>query len=365
MIALSKLYKRVSEGKLVKKRIIGLIALIFIIIGLTGCFPKQGTRYEASFFTLFDTVTTIIAYTDNEETFTEQSQYICDRLKKYHELFDIYNDYQGINNIKTINDQAGIAPVKVEPEIIDFLEFSKEMYEKTEGEVNIAFGSVLSIWHDYREEGIADPKNARIPPMEILQEKAKHTDINKIMIDKENSTVFLEDPEMKLDVGAIAKGYAVERVSQDAMKNKDFTRGLINVGGNVRSIGYKDDKKELWGVGIQNPDIKNSDQTVETLYITDASLVTSGVYQRFYTVLEKDYHHIIDPTTLMPADHFSSVTIITTDSGVADALSTGIFNMPFEEGKAFIEKDQEAEAYWIFKDGSSYYSSGFEKYLKK
>ncbi|MGL4606783.1 MAG: FAD:protein FMN transferase [Eubacteriaceae bacterium] len=340
------------------KKIHLYLTILLILLSLVGCTPQNENRYEATFLDVFDTVTTVIAYSNSEETFTKQSQFIHDELKVYHQLFDIYNDYPNINNIKTINENAGNKPVVVDKKIIDLIEFSKAMYQETEGKVNIAFGSVLSLWHQYRSDGLLHPEAAKIPESELLQEAATHTDINKVIIDKENSTVFLEDSKMLLDLGAVAKGYAVEKVMEKVQTEMNFNRGLISAGGNVRTIGYKNSNNDPWSVGIQNPDLTSPDQTVATLNLTDESMVTSGAYQRFYTVNGINYHHIIDPLTLMPADYFSSVTIITPDSGVADALSTAVFNMPLDEGLAFIEKTDHTDAFWILKDGSTVSSSG-------
>ena len=201
------------------KKIISVILLILIIISLTGCSDKEPIRYQSEFIMLFDTVTRIVGYSKSKEEFTEYAQIIYDNLKEYHQLYDIYNDYEGINNIKTINDNAGIKPVKVDKRIIDLIKFSKDMYEKTNGKTNIAFGAVLRIWHEYRTIGIEDPANAALPPEEELRIASEHTNIEDIIIDEEQSTVFLRDPFMSLDVGAVAKGYATEQVSKIAKES--------------------------------------------------------------------------------------------------------------------------------------------------
>lgn len=322
------------------------------------------SRYEAEFLKLFDTVTTIIGYSDSKEEFTEYSQLIYDSLKEYHELYDIYNDYDNVNNIKTINDNAGVKPVKVDKRIIDLLTFSKETYKYTNGKTNIAFGAVLKIWHDYRTEGIDDPENAKLPSMDDLKEASLHTNIDDIIIDEENSTVFLRDSKMSLDVGAIAKGYATEQVSMIA-KDKGLVSGLLSVGGNVRSIGKKADTNEPWSLGIRNPDEESENSILKTVSLSDMSLVTSGSYERYYTVDGKEYNHIIDPDTLFPSEYFSSVSIICRDSGRADALSTAIFSMPFDEGRNLIDSLPEVEAMWVHKDGQVEYSSGFQSFLEK
>ena len=319
-------------------------------------------RYTDNFLGVFDTTTQVVGYAANEEEFKKISKMVKDELTRYHKYYDVYNNYDGINNIKTINDNAGVEAVKVDKEVIDLLKFSKEMDVRTNGKVNIALGSVLKLWHDKREEGIANPKNASLPAMTDLQEAAKHTDINKIIIDEENSTVYLEDKDMRIDVGAIAKGYSTEQVAR-YMEEKGYTNMLLSVGGNVRAIGDKisdDGGHTPWAVGVQNPDLNADDQSVVVLDIKDKSLVTSGIYERYYTVDGKNYHHIINPDTLFPEHDYLSVSIVTKDSGVGDALSTAVFNMDLETGKKFIEDYEGVEAMWILPDMSLVYSSGFE-----
>ncbi|QNU65995.1 FAD:protein FMN transferase [Ruminiclostridium herbifermentans] len=346
------------------KKIVTVIIAISFLINLTACGEKDKKRYEAEFLQLFDTMTKIVAYTESKEEFTKYSQLIYDNLKIYHQLYDIYNDYDGINNIKTINDNAGIKPVKVDKKIIDLLLYSKEWYLKTEGKINIAFGAVLKIWHKYRTEGVEDETKAAIPKMEELQEAANHTDINKIIIDEINSTVYLEDPQMSIDVGSIGKGYATEQVSQIAIKS-GFTSGLISVGGNVRAIGNKGIDDKLWNLGIQNPDRESENNTISIVYVSDLSVVSSGDYERYYTVNGKRYHHIIDTDTLFPSEYFSEVTILCENSGMSDALSTAVFCMPIEKGLEFINSLPDTEALWVMKNGEIKYSEGFKKFTKE
>lgn len=318
-------------------------------------------RYDASFFDIFDTQTDIIGYSTDKEVFTEQVTALKEKLWYYHKLFDIYNDYEGVNNIKTINDNAGIAPVVVDSEIIELLKLSKEIYKQTNGQMNVAMGSVLKIWHEYREEASNNPMEAKVPPMELLEEANKYTDIDKIVIDEEASTVYLSDAKMSLDVGSIGKGYAVERMAEYA-KEIGMTSVLLSVGGNICAVGTKPDGSN-WNLGIQNPDTSSEDAHVEKVHVADVSVVTSGDYWRYYMVDGERYCHIIDGDTLMPANYFKSVSIIMKDSGVADAFSTSVFNMTLEEGLAFVNSLEDVEAIWILHDGSLRYSDGFDKYL--
>ncbi len=333
---------------------------IFLCILLVGCQKSSGlTRFSTQYLDLFDTLTVIDGYANNQDEFSKQTKKLYEELKTYHQLYDIYNNYENMNNIKTINDNAGVTPVKVDKKIIDLLLMGKEMYEETDGKVNIAFGSVLSIWHVYRAEGLDDPENAKLPPMDELKAANKHVDITKVMIDEEASTVYLEDKDMSLDVGSIGKGYATEKLT-DYATSEGMNNLLISVGGNISAIGTKEDGSK-WMLGIQNPDTDSENAYVLKLNAQDQSLVTSGNYQRYYVVDGKIYHHIIDPNTLMPSTYFASVSILNKHSGIADALSTAVYNMPFEEGLALIERIPDTEAMWIYEDGTFAFSSGFEE----
>lgn len=344
-----------------KAGMLAVAVLLLVVLAVRYGASAEQTRYTATFLDVFDTKTDIVGYGRSEEDFSTNVELLREKLIYYNNLYDIYHNYEGIHNMKTINDNAGIAPVTVDPEIIRLLQFSKEMYERTNGQINIAMGSVLSIWHDYREAGLANPQNAELPPMEALVAASAHTDIENIIIDEKASTVYLSDPKMSLDVGSIGKGYAVQRVGAYA-KEIGMEHMLLSVGGNIFALGDRLDGTN-WRLGIQNPDLNSEEAYVRKVDVADTCVVTSGNYQRYYTVDGVQYCHIIDPDTLMPADYFASVSIITEDSGLADALSTSVYNMPYEEGLAFINSLDGVEAMWIMEDGSIKYSDNFEMYV--
>lgn len=324
---------------------------------------EEKSRYTATFFDVFDTRTEIVGYGNNEEEFKAQVELLKEKLIYYNNLFDIYHEYEGINNIKTINDKAGEEPVPVDEEIIKLLKFCEDMYKRSEAQVNVAMGSVLSIWHDYREEGMDNPDRASVPEKQELKKAAKNTDIDHLIIDEEAKTVYLDNREVSLDVGGIGKGYAVQRVA-DYAKEIGMDSLLISVGGNVCAVGGKKDGSP-WTIGIQNPDSESAQKYTDKVKVKDRSVVTSGNYQRYYMVDGVRYCHIIDPDTWMPANYFASVTIISEDSGFADAMSTAVYNMPFEEGLEFVNGMEGIEAMWILEDGTVHYSQNFEEYLVK
>lgn len=343
-----------------------LLIMIISALTLTSCQKeKVYHKHSDAFFDSFDTVTQVVAYTETEKEFREYMDFMHDRFLELHKYYDKYNSYEGINNIKTINDNAGIEPVKVDDEILELLLFSKEWYEKAGSETNIALGPVVEIWHDHKEEAELDPSNAKMPDMDKLKEASKYTDMNKVIIDEENKTVFLEEKGMSLDVGAVAKGYATEIVAQE-VEEKGLTSCLISAGGNIRGIGKPlDGQREKWGVGIQNPDTNlfGDDKLIETVYINDMSVVSSGDYQRYYYVGDKRMHHIIDPNTLLPGENYRAVTVVTKHSGLADFLSTSLFLLPFDESLELVESIDGLDALWVFSDGTIKTSQGMKEIM--
>ncbi len=324
-----------------------LFFIFLLSLVLTGC-SKQ--KYEAYYTNVFDTFSTFTCYADNKDEFDKISNELHTMLIDLNNKLDIYNNYSGLNNLKTINDNAGIKPVKTDKDIIEILKLGKSAYETTDHNINIAMGSVLQIWHRYREEAANNPEKAAIPDMAELQEANKHTDINNIVIDEKNSTVFLKDKNTQIDVGAIAKGYCCNKANE-FLKSKGVTSALLNLGGNI--ICINDSSKKYWKIGVQDPD---SEQTfIDEFELANESAVTSGNYQRYYEYNGKKYHHIINPSTLMPADNNKSVTIICDDSEKGDMFSTALFILPQDKGKELADKNK-IKAMWITNSGETVYN---------
>jgi thiamine biosynthesis lipoprotein len=331
--------------------VIGVCALLVaslavgLLIGLGGRGLSDSVKPKSvTFYDFFDTVSTVYDYSGGSEAaFSDIVKHVEEKLDLYHRSFDIYHEYEGMNNLCTVNKIAGVQPVEVSQEIIDLLLFAKETYTLTEGNTNVAMGSVLSIWHQYRSEG------KQIPPIHLLRDAKRHTDIDDLIIDEAAMTVYLADPKMSLDVGAVAKGYAVEKIA-DSLAGYGVNSCVLDVGGNLRAIGTKPDGSG-WKTGVQNPRANADNKYSYFLTVKNASVVTSGDYQRYYVVDGKAYHHIINKDTLMPSEYFSSVTVMFEDSGVADALSTALFNMDYDSGVELLSKFEGAFAVWVMPDG--------------
>lgn len=358
------------------KRITALFLCLAACLGLlTGCAPsgdpamKGWQRYTVTWFDVFDTATTVIGYAESQEAWDGQMAALHEDLRQYHQLYDIYSRHSGVTGLRDVNEQAAAGPVAVDGRILSMLAEAKEMYSVTFGKMNVAFGAVLKLWHDYREAAENDPDKAQLPPLADLQAAGEHCSIDALMLDETAGTVAFSDPLLRLDVGSVGKGYAVEMAAQ-AAQARGLKSAIISVGGNLRSIGHKPDGS-LWSGGIQNPwtaadaQLGQQDPYLCAVELEDMSLVTSGNYQRYYTVDGTRYHHLIDPDTLMPANYFSAVAVLGPDSGLADCLSTGLFCMSLEEGQALVESLEGVEAMWMLPDESVVYSAGFEQHLKQ
>ncbi len=350
----------VQAGKRARCRRFAAVAATLMLLGsLFGCAAmRTPKRYERVFLDVFDTVTTVILYDTSERSANEHFDELHTLLQEYHRLYDIYHAYEGLNNLCTVNEQAGKAPVPVDSRILDLIDYAKEMDVLTGGRMNIAMGRVLNLWLQYREAGLSDPDHAALPPMAELETANADANLENLVVDRAAGTLFLVGAQTQLDVGAIGKGYAAQQITE-AMWQNGVTSMLLSVGGNVCSIGTRADGT-AWQVGIQDP---YSDGTLCAVQVLGQSVVTSGTYERFYTVDGKRYHHIIDPQTLLPSTYYDSVTVISENSALADALTTGLFCMPLAQGQALVASLDGVEALWVLPDGTQAQSGGFSAYL--
>jgi thiamine biosynthesis lipoprotein len=323
------------------------MAVLLILATLPSCSKETGpTTRSRTYFDYFDTVSSVYSYAgDSREQFEKTASQVDEMLKKYHRLLDIYNEYEGMNNLCTLNRNAGVQPVELDPFLLEYLYTAKEYYTLTDGEMNIMMGNVLSIWHNCRENGV-------LPSSEELKKASEHTSIDSLVLDLEKGTAFITDSLASTDAGAMGKGFAAEKIA--ARLESGY---VVDIGGNIRLIGTKANG-ESWYTGIKNPE--NADKIAVRLSLADTSCVTSGNYERYVEIDGKRYSHIIDRDTLMPADYYLSVSVITKDSGLADALATALSCMSIEKGLAIVNRLENVQVLWILPDMSMVTTEGFE-----
>ncbi len=328
------------------KRAVSLFGVLFLLFGLCAC--KTEEKRSVTWLDVFDTVSEFVAYGGADADFQKAADAVHEELLRLHRLCDIYHPYEGVTNLYAVNERLSGETVELDPDLVRLLAAGKRFYKETGGKLNIGMGSVLSLWHAFLEGG-------EKPDGAALAEARRHTDLDTLSI--EGGTVTLSDPGLKLDLGALAKGYAAEAVRTIA-DSFGFSGWSLNLGGNVLLRGAKPNGK--WQIGVQDPD----GGVYTVLALSDLSAVTSGDYQRCREYEGETFHHIIDPDTAAPARLYRSVTVLSADSFTADALSTSLFCLSREEGMR-LAKAYGAEALWILEDGTSFATVGFSGYETK
>jgi thiamine biosynthesis lipoprotein len=277
----------------------------------------------------------------------------------------IYNEVSRLENklsvhiegseVALINDSAGIEPVKVSQETFEVIEKSIEYAILSEGLFDITVGPLVDLW------GIGTD-SPRLPEAYEIESTLELIDYRNIVMDKENSTVYLTEKNMSIDLGAIAKGYIADKAAAK-MKDLGLNSAIINFGGNVVLLGEKPDGS-AFQVGIQEPD-ESRGGIVGTVTAKDISLVTSGDYERYFVQDGIRYHHILDPYTGYPTDNsIKAVAIIANQSFDADALSTAVLLLGLDKGMALIESLDGVEAVFITKEHEIYMSDGVKDSFK-
>lgn len=322
---------------------------------------KTKTRYSYSFFGTFDTFVVLAAYTHSKDDFDRAAALCESEFRRYHELFDPYNHSDEVNNVYNLNAGAWKQPMPVEKELMELLVRCKQLQGQIPGTVNIAMGKMLRLWHEARSDAEYDPFNAYVPDMKKLQQAAQHCSMDDLVLDEKNMTVFYRDEGLRLELGAVAKGFAAEKV---AGKMAEILPSFsLNAGGNIVVGQAPGGKTGHWKAGIQNPDkpiFSDEETQLCTIWLENQALVTSGDYQRYYVVGEEKYHHIIDEKTCMPAGYVRAVSVLAPSSFMADYLSTATFLMPYEEARAMIDALEGVEALWVMPDGQVQMTEGFQ-----
>lgn len=339
-----------------KQRFFAIIAMIIIVAmlaslllaGLTGCGYQTASSSDyidrTSFY--FDTVINVRIYDKQDESILDG----CMELAAYYD--NLLSASKEDSDIWKINNSAG-APVKVSPETISLLDTALYYAKLTDGAFNPALYSVISLW-DFTSD---DEKDHVVPGDADIQKALEHTDYNTIVVDKDNSIVTLTDPDVKIELGAIAKGFIADKL-KEYMVQQGVRSAIINLGGNALLVGSKPDNTSFT-VGVEKP-FGNAGDYLTTVSTVDKSVVTSGVYERYFKIGDTIYHHILDPKNGYPVNNgLYSVTILSDNSVDGDALSTACFVLGPSKGMELIESLDRVEAAFVYSDYSVTYSSGF------
>ena len=324
-----------------KKSIVAL-AMCFALF-LSGCGSSaKAPQQQSRVVFYFDTVITITAYTNNKKVL-DKVEKECARyealMSKTVEGSDVWN----------INHAEGEL-VKISDETRGLIEKALHYSQISEGIFDITVEPCVSLW-DFTGEGMG-----RLPDEAALAEAAAKVDWTKIDLNDEGIRL---PKGMSIDLGAIAKGYISDRIA-DLLYENGVESAIINLGGNVRTLGAKPDGSS-WRIGIQDPEGVRDQSIVGVVELSNSSVVTSGIYERGFTLDGVVYHHILDPDTGWSVQNeLAGVSIVTEEACTADALSTTVFAMGLEKGTQFIESLDGVDAIFVTREGDVTWSSGLE-----
>ncbi|MDO4288041.1 MAG: FAD:protein FMN transferase [Eubacterium sp.] len=309
-----------------KRLILGLAALC--LLWLTGC--SRGETVTRTDFAL-DTVVTITLYDQEDSTALNEA---FEELRRLDGMLSAYDEG---SEISAVNRAAGQTPVAVSAETLAVVQQGLAYGEKTGGAFDITIGPLADLWNI--------GENTTVPEAPAIEAARALVDYRQVTVDAENSTIYLKTPGMKLNLGAVAKGYIGQKL-KDFLVERGVQHGIINLGGNVVLIGDKTDGQPF-NVGVEDPD--DTQSTVGVLGLSDCAAVTSGDYQRYFIGEDgRRYHHILDPRTGYPAaSGLRQVTIVAQDSTEADILSTACFILGLEEGQRLLESTSASEAVFV------------------
>ncbi len=329
-----------------KFKSLAFISIITLMI-VAGCEqskekPSMTNPYKQTAF-LMGTVVTVKIY-------DEEKQAVLDPVfKRIEDLAKQISINEGESEVTDINEMAGVKPVKVSEDVFKLVDAGKSFSDSANGSFDISVGPLTELWH------IGYP-DARKPNQSEIKEVLPLIRYDLIELNKQNQTVYLMKPGMRLDLGAIAKGYITDEVLS-TLKSHQVKKAIIDLGGNIYVLG-KNQRGEKWTIGIQDP-FSPRGEIVGKIKESNKSIVTSGIYERYLEVDGVKYHHILNPEDGYPfANDIAGVSIISEKSIDGDALSTSVFSKGIKEGMNYIEGIKGAEAIFVSHDKKIYMTSG-------
>ena len=325
------------------KKQFSVLALTASVL-LTGCSLTPDTNATVSKTGFFlDTVVSLTLYGTKEEAPINECFLL---LETYESLLS--RTKEG-SDVWKINHSNG-SPVVVSDETAQLIQTALDYSVRSDGAFDITIAPLSDLW-DFKNN------TGTVPDDAAIQQAKSHIGYENVRVD--GNTVQLLDPEAAIDLGGIAKGYIADQLKA-YLKEQNVSHALINLGGNVLALGGKPDGSD-YNIGIQKPFAQNG-EAITSVKIKDQSVVSSGIYERYFKVDDKIYHHILDPKTGYPyKNNLLGVSIVCDSSTEADALSTTCFAMGLDDGLKYIEGIKGAEALFITDDYEIHYSSGFPK----
>jgi len=327
-----------------KKGRVIYILLFFSFISILHPPSSQSSNLFKYQQVAMGTIIEITLIGDDEEAANKAVLQAFQEIKRIETLMSPWLDS---SDVTRINRSAGKAWLKVSPETMEVIKKAQEISELSEGGFDITIGPLTELWREARKK--------KIPPsIEEVKEKLGLVNFKNIETDQEGK-VFLKKKGMAIDLGGIAKGYAVDRAFE-LLKSLEYRNLIINAGGDLRVGGLKNNQP--WSIGIQNP--RESQKLLARISVSDMAVVTSGDYERFFNYEGKRYHHIFNPKDGFPTDDCQSVTVLCKEGMIADALATAVFVLGPEKGYSLCRKLDGVECLIVDKEGKTIISPGLK-----
>jgi thiamine biosynthesis lipoprotein len=260
---------------------------------------------------------------------------------------NLISDWIPTTQISQVNQNSGIKPIKVDDEVFNLVERALKISKITHGAFDISYASMDKIWK-------FDGSMKEMPTPEAIKKSVERIGYQKIVLDKQKSTIFLKDAGMKLGLGGIGQGYIADKI-KDLLQSKGCTSGIVNVSGDINTWGKQPNGKP-WTVAIVNP--MNKNKVFATFPLEDSAVETSGSYEKYVTFNGIRYSHIIDPRTGYPATGIISVSVFAKQTEIADALATGIFVLGVEVGLDLVNQIKGIECVIVDDKGKIHTSKG-------
>ena len=322
-----------------------LFALPLIFVGCTSKTDSSNTSPLKRTELLMGTTVSVTLFDHQDEAILD------DAFSLVKELENELSLNKESTLLTELNASSGIAPFKVNDTLFDIVQKGVYYSELTHGSFDLSVGPIVKLW------SIGLPE-ARVPSQAEIDAALPLIGYKNIILDEAESTIYLKKPNMQLDLGGIAKGYTADALA-DLLSSKGVEHALIDLGGNIYTLGTKVDGS-LWKVGIQDP-FESRNNTVGYISVANQSIVTSGIYERYLEADGKKYHHILDPSTGYPFDNdLAGITIISDKSVDGDALSTSVFSKGLQEGIDFVHSLPGIDAIFITKDSKVYITDGLK-----
>lgn len=330
------------------KKLTILTFILVLIFNLTACGDsKLGDNTVSLTNFYFDTSITITIYDHDSDIEPENIIKECFVMCNHYDK--LFSKTYAESDISKINNSDGKA-VEVNDVVADIIDDGIKYGELTRGAFDISIAPITSLWN------IGTDK-AAVPTGAAIKKALKSVDYSKVIVNKDK--VELSNSNAKIDLGGIAKGFIADKL-KNYMTTEGVTSAIIDLGGNILTIGGKPDL-EFFNIGIKKPFSENPNEYAATIKVNGKSVVTSGIYERYF---EKDgniYHHILNPQTGYPVNNeLNSVTIISNKSEDGDALSTGVFVMGLDKGMELVNSLDDVEAVFITKDNKLVISDGLK-----